>query len=466
MSPYPLETEDFVYQNWEWILVVGVLFMCAVIGYAVFTNKLANAKIQKKEFELLQKKVQQDEITGLYNRTHFYEIMQERIREANEEICIISMNISNFKIVNELHGMHVGDHLLKEIGSEIKKLGENHNMISARFMSDHFYMGISKSEFDKMNFPKNFKTFLEDIDIRVVYGVYQVVDKNISVHIMCDRALEAVHDQNYRYIEYIHFYNDSRRQQALIEKEIEDEMEQALEEHQFNIVVQPKYDSRTERIVGGEALVRWQHPQKGGISPGVFIPVFEKNGFIIQLDYFIWAETCRLQAQMKQNGIATVPISINVSRIHFYSSELRNKLRELIQEYGLEPSDVELEITESVCGEKYGDIVEIVRELQKDGFQIAMDDFGSGYSSLNMLKEMPVDIIKMDLKFLDGEEKKSRVILKSLIEMAQIMELKVVVEGVELLSQVEFLRQFENCYMQGYYYSRPVTPDVFAGMLK
>lgn len=466
MSPYPLETEDFVYQNWRWLIIVAGLFLLAVIGYAVFTNKLANARIQKKEFELLQKKVQRDDVTGLYNRAYFYKIMQERIQETKEEMCIVSMDISNFKVVNELHGMNVGDRLLKEVGTQIKKLGENHNMISARFMSDHFYMGIAKSEFDKIDFPRIFKTFLEGIDIRVVYGVYQVVDENISVNIMCDRAREAVRDKNYRYIEYIHFYNDSERRQALMEKKIEDEMEQALEECQFYVVIQPKYDAKKNQIVGGEALVRWQHPKKGSISPGAFIPVFEKNGFIIQLDYFIWAETCRLQAQMKQKGITTVPISINVSRIHFYSSELRNKLRELIQEYGLEPSDIELEITESVCGEKSGNIIDIIKELQADGFQIAMDDFGSGYSSLNMLKEMPVDIIKMDMAFLGGEEKKSRVILKALIEMAQIMELKVVVEGVELLSQVEFLSQFENCYMQGYYYSRPVTSDVFETMLK
>lgn len=466
MTQYPLETEDFVYQNWRWIIVVAVLFLLAVVGYAVFTNKLANARIQKREFELLQKMVQQDELTGLYNRSHFYEIMQERIREANEDLCIISLDISNFKVINEIHGMSMGDHLLKEIGSQIRKLGENHDMISARFMSDHFYMGISQSEFDKIDFPKNFRTFLEGIDIRVVYGVYQMVDKNIPVNIMCDRALEAAHDKNYHYMEYIHYYNDNGRQQALMEQEIEGEMEQALEKCQFYVVFQPKYDPKTERIVGGETLVRWQHPEKGGISPGLFIPVFEKNGFIIQLDYFVWSETCRLQAQMKQNGIQTVPISINVSRVHFYSSELRNKLRELIQKYGLEPSDIELEITESICGEEHGNLFDIIRELQTDGFRIAMDDFGSGYSSLNMLKEMPLDILKMDLRFLDGEGTKSQVILKALIEMAQTMNLKVIVEGVELLSQVEFLRQFENCYLQGYYYSRPVTPDIFEAMLK
>ena len=181
---------------------------------------------------------------------------------------------------------------------------------------------------------------------------------------------------------------------------------------------------------------------------------------------FIWEETCRLQAELKQKGIQTVPLSINISRVHFYSSELRNKLSELIATYDLFPSDIELEITESVCGEESGHIIDMLRNLQSDGFRIAMDDFGSGYSSLNMLKEMPLDIIKMDLKFLGGEEKKSQVILKSLIEMAHIMDLHVVVEGVEQLSQVEFLRQFKNCYLQGYYYSRPLAPSAFESILK
>ena len=465
-NPYPLVWDDIVYQYWEWMVLLGVIIAIALIVYTTLTHRLAAAKIQKKEYELLQKKVQLDEVTGLYNRSYFYEMARELIKETDEEMCIITMDISNFKIVNELYGMNVGDRLLKEIGQQVQKLDKNHHMIPSRFMADHYYMCMPKAEFDQIEFPKSFKTFLEDMDIRVVYGVFLVEDnKEMPVNIMCDRAFLAAHDKNYKYVEYIHFYNDSERQQLLVEQEIENEMEKALEERQFYIVVQPKYDPVTEEIIGGETLVRWQHPTKGIISPGVFIKVFERDGFIIQLDYYVWEETCRLQAQMKQKGIQTVPISINVSRAHFYGSELLNKLRELIQKYNLEMDDIELEITESICGEDSENIYDMIRELRKEGFKIAMDDFGSGYSSLNMLKEMPLDIIKMDLKFLDGEEKKSRVILKALIEMAQTMGLKVVVEGVEILSQVEFLRQFKDCYLQGYYFSRPVVGEVFEEMV-
>ena len=467
MNPYPLEWDDIVYQYWEWMLGLAIIIIIALVVYTVMTRRMANLRIQKKEYELLQKKVQLDELTGLYNRTYFYEIAKDVIKNTDEEMCIITMDISNFKIVNELYGMNAGDRLLKEIAKQVQKLDEHNQIIPARFMADHYYMCMPKSEFEQIEFPKSFKTFLEDMDIRVVYGVFLVEDnKEMPINIMCDRALLAAHDKNYKYVEYIHFYNDAERKQILLEQEIENDMEKALDEHQFYIVVQPKYNPITEKIVGGEVLVRWQHPVKGIISPGIFINIFEKDGFIIQLDYYVWEETCRLQAKLKADGVQTVPLSINVSRAHFYGSELMKKLNELIEKYGLTTNDIELEITESICGENSTEIYDKIQQLQNCGFKIAMDDFGSGYSSLNMLKDMPLDIIKMDLKFLDGEEKKSRQILKALIELANSIDLQVVVEGAEVLSQVEFLRGFPDCIVQGYYFSRPVVSDVYEDLLK
>ena len=327
-------------------------------------------------------------------------------------------------------------------------------------------MCMPKRIFDIIDFPQTYKTFLENIDVRVIYGVY-IIEAGAThpVHVMCDKALEAAHEQRQNYLDYIHFYSDVEHKQRLIEQEIENDMEKALAENQFYIQIQPKFHSHTSKIVGGESLVRWNHPEKGFISPGVFIPVFEKNGFIIHLDYFVWEETCKFISKRKKEGTFYVPISINISRAHFYGHELMNKLTSLIQKYDLEPSDIELEITESLCGEKPDLIYDKIRDLQNVGFKIAMDDFGSGYSSLNMLKEMPLDIIKMDLKFLDNDHEKGRLILKSLIEMAQNMDLIVVIEGVELLTQVEFFAQFKECVLQGYYFSRPIMPNEFEIML-
>ena len=330
----------------------------------------------------------------------------------------------------------------------------------------YYYMCMSKSTFDSIDFPQTYKTFLEDVDIRVTYGVYLVSqDTHVPVNVMCDKALVAAREKNQHYVEYIHFYNDDEHKQRLIEQEIENDMEKALAENQFYIVIQPKFHSQTSKIVGGETLVRWKHPEKGIISPGIFIPVFERNGFIIQLDYFVWEETCKFIAKRKQEGKFYVPVSINISRAHFYGHELMNKLTSLIEKYNLETKDLELEITESLCGEKPDLIYDKIRSLQDIGFKIAMDDFGSGYSSLNMLKEMPLDIIKMDLKFLDNDQEKGRLILKALIEMAQNMELLVVVEGVEFLPQVEFLSKFKYCILQGFYFSRPIMPNELEVML-
>lgn len=465
VHPYVINFGDIWYQYWEWIILATVSLAVFLGIYMTLNKRMAKMQIEKHDYELLQKKIQLDELTGLYNRTHFYELAQEKIENAIEEMCIVVMDICNFKVVNELYGMHTGDSLLKEIAERLKQIDTEQTMLPARFMSDHYYMCLSKKELESGILPKRFQTSLEEVDVRVVYGIYMVDSLDeVSINVMCDRALLAAHGKNHTYKEYMYFYDSKEHQRILQEQEIEKDMEQALEENQFYIVVQPKYNPNTGKIVGGESLVRWQHPTKGMISPGLFIPVFEKNGFIVQLDYFVWEETCKLLSKRKHAGKEYVPISINVSRAHFYGTELMNKLQELIQKYNLDTKDLELEITESLCGEDPEIIYDKIRTLQEHGFKIAMDDFGSGYSSLNMLKEMPLDILKMDLRFLDGDEKKGRHILKSLIEMAHTMELKVVVEGVELLSQVEFLCQFE-CSLQGYYFSKPIIVKEFEQIL-
>ncbi len=466
LHPYQFQFNDIWYKYWQWFILSIIIIIIALIVYTTLTQRITKLKIEEHENKILRHKLQLDEITELYNRTYFFEIAQDTINNSNEEMCIVTMNINNFKIINELYGMPIGDKLLLEIANQLKAIGEKHNIIIARFASDHYYMCMSKRVFDIIELPQTFKTFLEDVDIRVTYGVYLISGKTeIPVNVMCDKALVAAHEKNHNYVDYIHFYNDTEHKQRLIEQEIENDMEKALAENQFYIQIQPKFHSHTLKIVGGESLVRWNHPEKGFISPGTFIPVFEKNGFIIHLDYFVWEETCKFISKRKKDGLFYVPISINISRAHFYGHDLMYRLTSLIKKYDLTPADVELEITESLCGEKPDLIYEKIRTLQNIGFKIAMDDFGSGYSSLNMLKEMPLDIIKMDLKFLDNDQEKSRLILKSLIEMAQNMDLLVVVEGVELLTQVEFLSQFKDCVLQGYYFSRPIMPNELEIML-
>jgi len=469
LNPYEQVFTDFLYRYRTAILIIITVIIGSLVVYTVLMRRMTKLQLQKKEYELLQKKVQQDELTGAYNRPAFYKKARRMIDNAIEDMCIVLMDISNFKVINDLYGIKTGDKLLRHMADELKRRGKDIEFVVGRFNSDHFYMCMKQSDFEQMQFPKRYKTFLEDMDVTVIYGVYPVGDKkDVPINIMCDRASLAAHDEARQRREYIRYYSEDERKKLIREQEIVNDMEKALEEHQFSVFIQPKFNIFENKIVGGEALVRWFHPQKGMVSPGEFIPVFEKNGFIIPLDYYVWEETCRFVAELKKKGYDALPISINVSRAHFYGKELKDKLEELIHRYELSMEDIELEITETICAEDPDIIYKKVKELQKAGFKVAMDDFGSGYSSLNMLKEMPLDIIKMDLKFLDGgdNEEKSRKILGTLISLAKNMDLFVVVEGVETAEQVEFLRSIGTRCAQGYFYSRPIDCKAFEAMLE
>lgn len=469
LHPYEQGIMDFLYRYGNWIVFIIICIILSAVIYAILLRKITSLQYKRKEYEMLRKKIQQDELTGIYNRAYFYEEARRRIDNTDEEMCIVLMDITNFKVVNDLFGMETGDKLLCFMAEELTELGSGRNFIVARFNGDHFYMCLSRKDFEEIDFKKRYKTFLEEIDVTVTYGVFCVNEqRDLPVNIMCDRASLAAHDRERKRSEFIRFYSDDERKRIVHEREIENDMEKALEERQFIVYVQPKYNVSNEKIIGGEALVRWLHPQKGMIPPGLFINIFEKNGFIVRLDYYIWEETCKCVAKLKKMGFDNLPVSVNVSRAHFYGKELKDKLQELIQKYDLLPDDIELEITETICAEDPDIIYKRIKELRELGFKIAMDDFGSGYSSLNMLKEVPLDIIKMDLKFLDGGEdvEKGRYILHTLINLAQNMQLKVVVEGVETKEQVEFLRDIGSYYVQGYYYSKPVDIATYEAMLE
>lgn len=470
VEPYAFSFADILYRSWKSILAIVLLLLLLVATYTILMRRMTKLEFQKKEYELLQKKIKLDELTGVYNRPAFYKEAKRMIEQSTQKMCIVLMDISNFKVVNDLYGIQVGDKLLVHMAEELTKLGKGKELIIGRFNSDHYYMCMTEADFLSMNFPKRFKTFLEDIDVTVIYGVYQVKDKEIPINIMCDRASLAAHDADHKRAEYIRYYTEEERSKLLKEQEIINNVEKALEEHQFTVYIQPKYNIYENKIIGGEALVRWIHPQNGMISPGDFIPILEKNGFITQLDYYVWEETCRFMSGLKKQGYTNIPISINVSRAHFYGKELLDKLEELIGKYQLSPGDIELEITETICAEDPDIIYRKVEDLQRYGFKIAMDDFGSGYSSLNMLKEMPLDILKMDLRFLSGDEtkeqqEKSRHILRTLISLAHSMHLYVIMEGVETESQIDFLKEAGCACAQGFVYSRPIAASAFEEML-
>ena len=350
----------------------------------------------------------------------------------------------------------------------MKKDAQRFQFIAARFSADNFYICVPQKHYDQLPLIRQASVPWLNMSLSFLYGVYIVEeDTNVTVPQMCDRANLAISAGKTGTGTFIHCYKEKFRQQILKEKEIEGEMEQTLAAGQFVIYIQPKYAVHSNQVVGGETLVRWQHPKKGVVSPADFIPLFERNGFIRDLDYYVWESCCAFIRCARDKGLSVPPISINVPRIHFYGKELE----ELLERYQLEPKDIELEVTETICTTDSQVFLEICSNLCKAGFTIAMDDFGSGYSSLNMLKEIPIDVIKMDMRFLAGDhdpsqQEKGRSILRSLIKMAQRLHLDIVVEGVETRDQVEFIKDIGQCAAQGYFYARPLPTSDFEALLR
>lgn len=468
---YVQEMSDLVYQySWLILFVVMVLAVLALMLLLRYRTNIGKQKI--RENEELQRRLWTDELTGLYNREGFFANTREMFDKPGGDMAIVRVNICRFKQFNEVYGLENGDMILQEVGRRLKQMSEQVPRIIGRFSADRFYLCVANTDLEKLSLMRQIDLPALTLNLNLTYGIYPTgQEEGIPVNLACDRAdlanIAALPTED----RYIHYYSDAEHQKLRYEQMMERDMERALHEGQFIIYVQPKYDIETEAIVGGEVLVRWLHPEYGLIPPGKFISLFERNGFIRKLDYFVWEKCCQYAAEMKRMGMPAIPLSFNMSRIHFYGFESIRRLTKLLEIYQLEPGDVELEITESLCAENPDMLFDKCRQLREMGFRIAMDDFGSGYSSLSALKDMPIDILKMDLRFLAGDDEadqadRSHCILRSTIEMAHTIGLDVVVEGLETREQRDFIREIGGCTVQGYYYARPMPADEFTELLR
>lgn len=418
--------------------------------------------------------LQRDEVTGLYTKVAFADHAARILQEQTDtEWNMIALDIDRFKLVNESYGQQVGDELLAYLAQLLKHYSETQNCICARSYADHFFLLVErrdynyiKNRYDQMI--RHLDNFPLDMKVALKLGVYQIRDREMEIDSMCDRAQIAVNQVKGQYVKEISFYDDSLRKQLLREQRITDDMEQALRERQFHVYFQPKYDIFSETLSGAEALVRWIHPQNGFMSPAEFIPVFESNGFITEVDMFVWDETCRKIREWLDKYNCYVPISVNVSRKDIYKPNLPQILLDTVHRHGLEPKHLHLEITESAYVENPDQLLQVVEELKKLGFKIEMDDFGSGYSSLNMLASMPIDMLKLDMNFVKNysEENNSRGIMSFVIGLAKWMNLYVVAEGVETKEQLELLRGMDCNLAQGYYFSKPLPAEKFEKVLQ
>lgn len=437
----------------------------------VILHRMTNL-IKLRETAALVNQFQYDRLTGLYSKEFFYQKVRERLNENPEkEYTIVSSNFENFKLYNDTFGIKAGDRLLCESASALRMMvGEKG--ICGRYNADRF-LCLQEREQEA----KDRESFFEKVhqapsdkmhQVSIKWGIYEITDPSISIEQMCDRALLAADSIKGQYNLHFAVYDDALRSKLLREQAITDAMETALNEEQFIVYFQPKYSLNEECMVGAEALVRWIHPKWGFMSPGVFIPLFEKNGFIPHLDRYIWEQVCARLRDWKDKGYPLLPVSVNVSRADVYQMNLVETLVEITQKYDIDPAYLHLEITESAYAEDPEQIISTVNSLRNLGFIIEMDDFGSGYSSLNMLNQMKMDILKLDMKFIQNEMEKpvNQSILNYVISMSHGIGLSVVAEGVETREQLERLREIGCDYVQGYYFAKPMPGTEYEELLK
>lgn len=427
--------------------------------------------INLRETAAMINELQYDRLTGVYNHEYFYQMVKKRLAEDPDgEYSIVCSNIDNFKLVNDTFGNKAGDELLKEIAS-ISKLTVGDTGFCGRFGADRF-LCFQKTDIehnDRNDFGLRLDFEMSSIlkSITMHWGIYEIKDRSIPVEQMCDRALLAVNSIKGKYNQLFKIYDDSLRDNLIFENTITQDLDKSLKDENFIIYYQPKYSLKDNGITGAEALIRWNHPVFGMMNPGEFIPLFEKNGHIPKLDIYVWEHVLMSMDKWRKNGIEILPVSVNVSRADAFHFDVVNVLKELVSKYEVDPQLMHLEITESAYAESSLMIVETVDKLRESGFVVEMDDFGSGYSSLNMLSRMRLDILKLDLEFTHNEtakeEKES--ILEDIIVMAHKMHLKIMAEGVENESQLQRLKKAGCDYVQGYYLAKPMCEDEYLKLL-
>lgn len=455
-------------QNYRWYkLVLSSLLDENGVNFRVIGTINDVDEVVKYE-NTLKYRAEYDALTGIYNVEAFY-CHAKRMMEENpdKKYAIIRMDINRFKFVNDIYGIEEGDRLLCYIASVLQHTVSDSDSYG-RVAGDVFCACVAfQEEHDLIDHIQEIITHLRSYKLgyKIIpfFGICMVDDRKIPVSILCDWANLALRTVKGNMVKTWAFYDDKLRAKQLEERKIEEEMEDALNEGQFVIYLQPKHNLQSSRIVGAESLVRWIHPKDGILSPFQFIPLFERNGFIVQLDEYVWEATCKALRNWMNQGYEPVPISINVSRVHIYNKNFCSRLIAIADKYQIPRDLLELELTESTFIENPENLYETMRLLQSKGFSFSMDDFGSGYSSLNMLKNTPVNTIKLDREFLNETvaTQKGQTVIQYTISMVKELDLNIVAEGVETEKQAKFLLDAGCITAQGYYFSKPMPLHEF-----
>ena len=419
-----------------------------------------------------------DPLTGGRSKHKYFEDTRRLLKKTGAENWAIALfDIDKFKYVNDRLGYEEGNRMLERLHKTVSDHLEG-DEIFARLSDDNFVLTIKNStdieitsrinnifsEFERRNslFVKYPVVFSAGV-CRMNQCIHENGHGEVDINAAIDRCKIAKSTLKGTHFSSIAFYDGSIRDRALREKDYENMMPAALEKHEFQCYLQPKYGLRSRNIEGAEALIRWNSKDFGFISPGDFIPIAEKNGFVVELDFFILEEVCRTMRHWIDEGRKPVVVSVNQSRLHLNYDDYIWRLREIVDKYDIPYEYIELELTESVFTENSEKLLKIMHKLHEIGFKLSLDDFGSGYSSLNMLKDMPVDVVKIDKEFFSDtmNTQKGRAVISTVVDLAKNLDMDVISEGVETKEQVEFLTEIHCAMVQGYYFAKPMPISDF-----
>ena len=429
--------------------------------------------IELSEGRKLISAAEHDKLTMLYNRNFFFEYAN-KIYQYHKDMHMdaIVLNIEKFHSINNLNGREFGDNVLRLLGNEIRGFLAQTEGIASRFDADRFdiYCAHQEDYYALRNrFQEKLDDFSPNINIHLRMGV-KPWREGVEPLVLFDRARTACNMVRGDYQNPVMIYDEDMHMKDLLNQRLINDLNKGIEEKQFKVYYQPKYDIRCNppKLTSAEALIRWNHPELGMISPGDFVPLFEGNGLINKVDKFVWNEAAKQIAKWKKDFNFTLPVSVNISRSDVYDKTLGDRLINLVKDNNLSYSDLKLEITESAYTDNAQQLLDLIKRLRDLGFEVEMDDFGSGYSSLNMLSSTPVDILKMDMKFVKRieESETDYRLVRLIIDIAKYLNLSVVAEGVESEGQLKLLKDAGCDIIQGFYFSRPVPAEQIDEFIK
>ncbi|MBQ4511722.1 MAG: EAL domain-containing protein [Anaerolineaceae bacterium] len=421
---------------------------------------------EQRAFEKEKFIAHHDELTGLYTREYLYKRIRDRLlANQNGDYCVVFVDANNFKVINDIYGNEFGDYALKVLGNWVRN-NFPESSIYGRISGDMFGICLPFKDFH----PEKYETELENFSIKdgklehpllVHLGVYRITEPGLDVSVMFDRARMALNTIKDEFSKHVAFYDDNMRDRVLWDQMISSQLHEALQRGEVRPYLQPVVDANGV-VVGAEALVRWIHPIDGLLSPASFIPVFERNGMIAEIDKHMWRCACEILARWKKEG-RDLFISVNISPKDFYFMDVAEEIKSIVKEYGVDPSKMRVEITESAMMEDIENRVKVLNDLEKHGFLVEMDDFGAGYSSLNMLKDMPVEVIKLDMVFLKetNNDTKAKKILNHIVKLSDDLGVTSLTEGVETRDQYSMLVDMGCKLFQGYYFAKPMPVEEF-----